>query len=382
MRKYILLLLVCISTLFLLSWSYTGHRTVALIAERHLSLQAKTAVAELLDGQSLADVSTWADEVRNKPGYKFRKTNWHFLNLPSGLNEDQFETQVKEQFIKESLYRALILNERTLKRPGSTKEQKAEALKFLIHLVGDAHQPTHISGEEDKRDHTIQIQFDGKGTNLHSLWDSQLLDKQGLSDTQLATELDKATPVQIKQWQSENILYWISESYQIGSQLYSEVKSESKLGDDYYQKHIGTVDERIEKAGIRLAGMLNEAFKGYVPTPTKVDASISEKATSVLIPITSKDALNHIGQLVTVTDYARSFINMGSYYLVYLGAAYPNQHLTIVLRGEAREFAKVLQYEGEYVKRIRVTGKVSESKGEPQIEVSELNKLSHIRVEY
>jgi hypothetical protein len=370
-----------VSTLFLLSWGFTGHRTVALIAERHLSLQAKTAVADLLDGRSLADVSTWADEVRNKPGYKFRTTSWHFLNLPLGLNEDQFETQVKTQS-KENVYSAFLMNERTLQRPSSTKEQKAEALKFLIHLVGDAHQPTHISGAEEKGVDTIQIQFDGKGTNLHSLWDSQLLDKQGMSDTQLATVLDKATPAQIKQWQSENILYWIYESYQISSQLYSEVKSGSKLGDDYYQKHIGIVDERIEKAGIRLAGMLNEAFKGYVPTSTQVDASISEKATSVLIPITSKDALNHIGQLVTVTDYARSFINMGSYYLVYLGAAYPNQHLTIVLRGEAKEFAKVLQYEGEYVKRIRVIGKVSESKGEPQIEVSELNKLSHIRVEY
>jgi hypothetical protein len=123
MKKYLLLSLVCVSTLVLISWGFTGHRTVALIAERHLTPQAKAAVADLLAGQSMADVSIWADEVRNKPEYK-NTAGWHFLNLPLGLNEDQFETKVKEQFNNESLYSALLLNERILGRPGSTKEQK------------------------------------------------------------------------------------------------------------------------------------------------------------------------------------------------------------------------------------------------------------------
>ena len=395
MRKYILKFLFCISTLILISWGFTGHRTVALLAERHLSLQAKTAIADLLDDQSLADVSTWADEVRNKPEYR-NTSGWHFLNLPLGLNVDQFETQVKTQ-TQENVYSAFLMNERTLKRPSSTKEQKVEALKLIIHLVGDAHQPMHISRAEDKGGNTIQVQFDGKGTNLHSLWDSKLLDKQGMSDTQMATELDKATPAQIKQWQSENILYWIYESYQISSQLYSEVKSGSKLDETYYQMHIGTVNERIEKAGIRLAGVLNEVFKNYsvkdalkrVPAVTvDNDGSIAQMlegnmTKGIVQQIDLNSVAQSVGKTVNVKGLIYGYRSMGSFILVNLGAAYPNQILTVVLRGEAMKAFKEdqnsvsklnpdIKNTGRY---LSVTGPVTLFKGKPQIEVRDNNMM-------
>jgi hypothetical protein len=370
MKKYLLLLLVCISTLILISWGFTGHRTVALIAERHLTLQAKTAVADLLGSESIADVSTWADQVRNKPEYK-NTAGWHFLNLPLGLNLTDFEKQVKSQD-KESVYTALIKQQLVLKSTSSTREQRIEALKYIVHFVGDAHQPMHISRSEDKGGNTIQLQYEGKGTNLHSLWDSKLLDKQGMSDTQMSTELDKATPAQIKQWQSENILYWIYESYQISSQLYSEVKSGSKLDDTYYQKHIGTVNERIEKAAIRLAGVLNEAFKNYKPSSLQVKESISTSKETVqkAIQIATKDAGSHIGELVTIKDNVYGSRDMGSFVLVNVGAEFPNQLLTVVLRGETKALSKELNG-----RAISVTGKVTEFKGKPQIEVREPSQI-------
>ena len=389
MKKYLLLSLVALSTLILVSWGFTGHRTVALIAANHLTPQAKAAVADLLNGQSMADVSTWADEVRSQPEYK-HTAGWHYLNLPLGLNFEQFRKNVIYQG-KGTIYFQLENMIHALNEPAvQTKEEQAEALKFLIHLVGDAHQPMHISRAEDKGGNTIQVQFDGRGTNLHSLWDSKLLDKQGMSDVQMSKELDNATPAQIKKWQSEDIIHWIWESYQISSKLYEEVKSGSKLDDAYYSKHISTVNERIEQAGIRLAGVLNYAFKSYKHTSKVIDAHDNgfedvdtNEAKIYLAEL--KDAANYIGKTVSVSGEVFGSRNMGSFVLVNLGAAYPNQPLTVVLRGEAikafnnqqQTLSKMnTQVKSPISNGMGITGKITEYKGKPQIEVSDPKMIS------
>src|ERR1700753_4250923 len=99
-----LLLLVSLSCI-LISWGVTGHRTIGKIAENHLTSKASTAVHDLLGTQTLADVSTWADEVRNQPEYK-QTAPWHFLNLPLGLSYEDFKTQV-ESMGPDNVYSAL-----------------------------------------------------------------------------------------------------------------------------------------------------------------------------------------------------------------------------------------------------------------------------------
>jgi len=118
----------------------------------------------------------------------------------------------------------------------------------------------HISRKEDKGGNTIQVQFDGKGTNLHALWDSKLIDHEGLSEADIAKTYDTATPAQIKQWQSDSPMEWIWESYQISSELYAQVKPGEDINDAYYQKYIPVIRKRIDQAGIRLAGELNKLF--------------------------------------------------------------------------------------------------------------------------
>jgi hypothetical protein len=206
-----------------------------------------------------------------------------------------------------------------------------------------------------------------------------MFDKQCVSDTQMATELDKAKPAQIKQWQSENILYWIYESYQIRSQLYSEVKSGSKIDDAYYQKHIGTVNERIEKAGIRLAGVLNEVFRNYKPSSLQVKESVSTSKEMVQSPlmIADNEASKHIGEFVTVYGKITGNKELGSMLLVNMGGEYPNQTVTIVLRGEAKRKAKMRYLTDKFLNdqmkvdvgdAMTATGTLTLFK--PQIEVS------------
>ena len=259
-KTFAAMAMVCIA-FFLSSWGFFGHKTVATIAENHLSEKAKEAVRSLLDNESLVDVAAWADEVRNQPAYK-NTANWHFVNLPIGLNRRKFKDSITS-LKTDNLLSALELNESIIKDPNATKAQKAIALKFVVHLIGDAHQPMHVSRAEDKGGNTIQVQFDGKGTNLHSLWDSRLLDHQGLSIAQLSSK-EHIGRSKIRRWQRATPIDWLYESYQISSKLYEEIEANNKLGEDYYQSHIDIANKRIEMGGIRLAGVLNELFENGV----------------------------------------------------------------------------------------------------------------------
>jgi hypothetical protein len=357
----------------LLSWGVVGHRAIGKIAENHLSPKARAAVQELLGGQSLADVATWADEVRPTPEYR-HTGGWHFLNLPLGLNYADFEKQVKEKS-EENVYSAVLKQEEIINDKTTTREAKVEALKFIVHFVGDLHQPMHISRAEDKGGNTIQLNYEGQGTNLHSVWDSKLIEHGGLTYEQLAEKYDHVSVAQIKQWQSDPIMKWIWESYEISSKLYAEVdamKSRS-IDDSYYQAHIGIIQDRIEKAGIRLAGLLNEVFKNGLAasapggSPAAAGTSggaVTESAPAKTIDI--QDAGKHIDENVNVCGKVFGSKDLGSMVLVNLGAAYPDQLLTMVLRGAAKSAAQGLDG-----KTVCLTGKVILYKDKPEIIVTD-----------
>ena len=358
----------------LLSWGVTGHRTIGKIAENHLSPAARTAVRELLGNESLADVSTWADEIRGRSEYR-ATAGWHFANLPLGLDYSAFQRQV-EGMTRENVYSALLQQEKVLTDKASTREKKIEALKFVVHFVGDLHQPMHISREEDKGGNTIQLNYEGQGTNLHSVWDSKLLDKQGLDYEQLAVKCDKASSGEIRQWQSDPLIKWMWESYEISSKLYAEVgamKSRS-IGDSYYQEHIATINQRIEQAGIRLAGVLNTIFKNGLTASAAGPATGATGATAAEGPAKSIDiheVAKHVDENVSVCAVVYGYKNLGSMTLVNLGAAYPNQLMTVVLRGEAKN-----AYEGIDGKTICVTGKVEMYRDKPEIVVTSMKQIN------
>jgi S1/P1 Nuclease len=353
----------------LLSWGVTGHRTIGKIAEGHLTQQAKSAVRELIGDTTLADVSTWADEVRGQPAY--RSTGpWHYINLPLGLSRTDFETAVKGM-TQDNVYSALQQQERILGSTASTRAQKVEALKYIVHFVGDLHQPMHVSREEDKGGNTIQLNYDGNGTNLHALWDSKLIDHQGLTYEQMAEKYDHATAAQIKQWQNEPLMEWIWESYQASSRLYAEVdamKSRS-IDDSYYDAHIAIVQDRIEKAGIRLAGVLNEIFKnGLAASAAGEPVSNAGSTTSASTPktIAVQDAAQHYNEYVNVCAKVYGIKTLDNLTLVNLGAAYPNQPLTVVLRDAAKDLGPGLDG-----KNICVTGTVVAYRDKPEIVVTD-----------
>ncbi|WP_165699428.1 S1/P1 nuclease [Hymenobacter jejuensis] len=242
----------------LLAWGVVGHRAVGKIAENHLNKNAKRRIAQLLGSERIPMVATWADEARYSNEYSYTAP-WHFINTPLGLPSDQYINLVNKM-AEPNAYMALNQNIKDLKDPAKSQAEKVIALKFVIHLVGDIHQPMHVSRAEDQGGNKISVKYQGKDTNLHSLWDSGLVEYEGFTYSELAAALDHASSAQIRQWQKDEISTWLFESYQISQRLYQETEQNPTFDYRYNAAHLPTVEQRIEQAGIRLAGVLNDIF--------------------------------------------------------------------------------------------------------------------------
>jgi hypothetical protein len=365
-------LLICFA---LISWGFKGHKAIATIAYNHLHFNVSPLVENTLHGQSMSDVASWADEVRNNPEYK-ETAPWHFINLPVGLNFDEFEKAVKNDQ-NPNLYNAIIKCEELLSQKGGEAKEKEDALKFLIHLIGDAHQPMHISRKEDKGGNTIQVRFEGNGTNLHSLWDTKLIDHEGFTDQEIANKYDTISKEQETRWQSDPLIVWLWESYQISTKLYAEVESNKIIDERYYDTHIQIIHQRIEQAGVRLAGVLNTIFKN--DSKVKVTLQAPPKLGPPLLRQFPEAKLDEtgglVGKVVSTKGKVYGLKSLSSMTLVNLGADYPNQLLTVVLKGEAKD-----HFSSDFLigKTLLVKGTISDYKGKPQIVVTDSKYLAVI----
>ncbi len=257
MKNYIILLFLVSNFTFAndMYWSKTGHRVVGEVAEQHLSKKAKRAIEDLLEGESLAAVANFGDEIKSDRAYR-KFSAWHYVNIPFGKTYEEIE---------KNEYGDLVQGVNTcleiIKDENSSKEDKAFYLKFLVHLIGDLHQPMHVGRVEDKGGNDIQLQWFGNGTNLHRVWDSNMIDENGMSFTELATEYPEMSKEQIKFLQSGSLLDWVEESHQLAEKVYASVEPGEKLSYRYSYDWWHTVEDQLQKGGVRLAAVLNEAFK-------------------------------------------------------------------------------------------------------------------------
>ncbi len=253
MRKALLSLLFFHVLAF--GWGKTGHRVVGQIAENHLSPKAAKAVRELLGPDSLAEVSNWADEIRSDPAWK-RADPWHYVNIPDG---ETYQNMKKNP--AGDIYVALEQFQATLRNRKAPKQERIEALKFLVHLVGDLHQPLHVGKREDLGGNRVNVRWfrGAESTNLHAVWDDHMIEYEKLSFTEWVRFLDHPTPAEVKEWQSTSFTDWGAESQKLRDQCY-DFKPELPLSYPYVYKNMPLVKQRLLQAGVRLAGVLNDAF--------------------------------------------------------------------------------------------------------------------------
>jgi hypothetical protein len=256
------------------AWGKTGHRVVAAIADTQLSGLARAHVEEILGyGESLDEAANWPDEMRSAPGDFWHKTAtpWHYVTL-NGVAYDHAPPEG-------DALQALDHFSAVLRDPNSSRADKQLALRFVVHLVGDLHQPLHVGRCCDKGGNDVKVTWFGKPANLHAVWDSMLVDDEQLSFTELAAKLERhITNDDVIKWWDSNPRDWISESAAIRDTVYPPPAKPTKrrllgkrkpqipaLSYDYVYKFHPVMEQRLSKGGIRLAAYLNALF---AETPT------------------------------------------------------------------------------------------------------------------
>jgi hypothetical protein len=236
-----------------------GHRIVGEIAGSYLTPKAKAGIRKILGDETLAIASNWADFIKSDTSYNYLNS-WHYINLDKGLSREELLTFLKKD-AGTNIYNRINFLVSELKKKHLVPEQKKMYLRLLIHFVGDVHQPMHASHKEDLGGNRVRVNWFNTPTNLHAVWDESLVNFQQLSYTEYTAAINHTTLQQRLAWQKQPLSEWIVESYDIAETLYAEItKPDQRLGYEYNFRHIETVNNRLLKGGVRLAGLLNSIF--------------------------------------------------------------------------------------------------------------------------
>ena len=241
-----------------MAWGMLGHRVVGQIADSYLTKKARKNIELILGGESVAMASTWADFIKSDPAYNYLSA-WHYVDFDQPMAYPQMQSFLKQDTAVDAATKLnLIISQ--LKNKNLEPDKKLLYLRMLIHIVGDVHQPMHTGHTEDKGGNGFKLFWFNKPTNLHALWDSEMIDDQQLSYTEYANWINRSTKEQRTALQHDEISKWLYESSQISEKLYTEIKPEAHLSYRYTFDHIAIANQQLLKGGIRLAGILNELF--------------------------------------------------------------------------------------------------------------------------
>ena len=238
-------------------WGKTGHRVSGAIAERYLSVQARAEIALILGVEDLAEASTWPDFMRQDPDEFWQTTSypWHWVTVPPGkLYTDIGPPPEGDAIFALAKFRQTVMDE------SQSLSQRQLALRFIVHLVGDLHQPLHAGNGKDAGGNQFLVTFFGEPRNLHSVWDNSLINHEQLSYSELSDWLlRRITPEMASAWQETDPVVWATESTIIRDTIYPP-DDDRDLGWPYVYEHRATVRTRLQQAGVRMAAYLNEMF--------------------------------------------------------------------------------------------------------------------------
>jgi len=267
------------------AWGPEGHRMIGDIASRYRAPAVKDEVLELLrydrlaDGQpserrSLGEVANWADEIKDYEWGK-RRGSWHYDDMPICEGARQSTYCRNGRCASVQLERQIEI----LRNVEAKRRQRNEALKWVVHLVGDVHQPLHASNRADRGGNRVQVSFFGErdnpphgSINLHSIWDvhivRRLLLERGGERAFVAAPMSGG---EIRDWEKGSITEWLAESHRIAgdfaypmlpvaSSCPRKISGVVEIGQTYYAQAAPLIEIQIRRAGIRLARVINESL--------------------------------------------------------------------------------------------------------------------------
>jgi|SRR5579859_2640352 len=349
------------------AWGREGHRITALIAWNRLTPAARQQVSDLLGGGgrgSVEQASTWADEVRpSRP----ETAPWHYVNIEiSNTNYEPARDCPDSNCVIAQVQKDVrIIADRQLATP-----IRAEALRFLIHFVGDLHQPLHCADNHDRGGNDVRVAVGARQTNLHAVWDTDVITSMGEEPDAVASTLDaQITPEQAKAWSLGSPADWGNETFEIAKRaIYAAIPGEGGtrapivLPTDYAARERVLAATQLEKAGVRLAALLNGAF---------VQAIISTKPAGGLAP---EAASSHVGETATIKGViATVYRSRSGVTFLNMGGRYPDNIFTAVIFPEDEtKFPNIRALNG---KMVEINGFVRLYRGKPEIILRTANQL-------
>ncbi|MDK2597329.1 S1/P1 nuclease [Pseudoalteromonas obscura] len=244
-----------------IAWGQNGHRVIGELAQGYLTPATSSHIQLILGDDTLAEVSTWPDEMRSDSAHFWKKQSgkWHYINIdkPEHMHRHSNPAISNKEEVKHILD-GINFTTNVLKNSSSDIKDKQFALKFLVHLVGDAHQPFHAGRAEDLGGNKIDVEFFGKSTNLHKVFDTELVEYQKLSFTEFTRFITTSDKQLIANYLNSTPSDWLLESNKIAEDIYESNETEISWG--YIYKHTPTIKIRLQQGGYRLAGLLNQIF--------------------------------------------------------------------------------------------------------------------------
>jgi hypothetical protein len=248
-----------------IGWGPVGHETIAYIAQGRLTPAVLLKIHAIIDREDdLAKIANWADEMRD---FQPETKSWHYIDLPIRQNLQAGDVH---NFCprNDCVIAQIQISKGVLTDPSQSQREKLRALKFLVHFVGDLHQPLHTADDGDHGGNDKTIRFQEEPMKLHGLWDD-LIEKQATENpSKFATELaSKITAAKVHQWLEGDEITWALEGYKIAKeQIYKNYPpgpqdlTNVNLGNAYYKQMRPIVEEQLQKASVRLTKILQEIF--------------------------------------------------------------------------------------------------------------------------
>ena len=229
------------------SWGSEGHRVMSRVTSENLNSIVKDSLKVYLGDLSLEDCSVWMDEIRSNHSFDYLKP-CHYINIEKG---EVYSPSNQENIINE----LNIVIDRLKHRNLYTTEEVITDIKILVHLIGDLHQPLHTGYGVDKGGNTVKVQFLGRETNLHKVWDSEIIKEQHISVETCDKWLSDYSKIKS---QKSDILGWMNESRSYLGQVYDI--TDGNIDENYIQKNKTLIEKQLLKSGLRLSVILNEIF--------------------------------------------------------------------------------------------------------------------------
>jgi hypothetical protein len=263
--KKILVVIVLLTAILLpkevLAWGTTGHRVIAQIAEKNIKSSTKKKIDKLLDNYPMAYWANWADFIKSDTTGQWKHTHiWHFVNAPGGLDRQGYIDFIKNT-PQQNVYSEIPKLEAIIRNKNSSDDEKRIALYFLVHLVGDAHQPMHMGREEDLGGNKISVTWFRNPTNIHTVWDSRIVDNENYSYTEYANILNSISKEKKQTLQAGTLEDWMYDTYILANDVYANISNGAELSYGYSYRYKYVMEEQLQKGGLRLAVILDRIFK-------------------------------------------------------------------------------------------------------------------------